>query len=92
MDEATAKRRALHYMLTTALVEIRAAESLNAAVKFADVFHNLPMRLLDCTTAADFDAEYTKVLERSKLFGLEEYVQNLMKLATASVPSSGKES
>ncbi|GAB2498480.1 hypothetical protein [Arenimonas alkanexedens] len=85
MDESIAKRKALHYMLATALIEIRASNTLNAAQKIADVFHNLPMGLLKCSASEDYDAEYAKLLQRAKRSGFEGYVRNLMVLATRTV-------
>ena len=75
------KRDALHYMLGAVLVEIRAANSVHAAKKFADVFHNLPMSLLSCVTSADYDAEFFKLLERSKRWELDAYIKGLRILA-----------
>ena len=82
---ARVKRDALHYLLQTALVEIRASESLPAARKFADVFHNLPMNLLRCSTCEDYDAEYARLLERARRWGLDGYLQRLLVVATEAV-------
>ena len=82
---AQVKRDALHYMMQTAFVEIRASGSLNSARKFADVFHNLPMRLLECTASEDYDAEFADMLERAKRWGLDQYLQRLLAMATEAV-------
>jgi hypothetical protein len=88
MDEvrqAQIKRDALHYMLQVAFIEIRAADSLNAARKFSDVFHGLPMGLARCSSCEDYDAEFARLLERGRRWGLEDYLQNLRTMATQSV-------
>lgn len=83
--EAKVKRDALHFMLEAALIEIRASNSVNAAKKFADVFHNLPMALLKCSTSDDYDAQFLNLLERAKRSGLESYVQKLQAVAMRAV-------
>jgi hypothetical protein len=83
--DAKVKREALHFMLQTALIEIRAAGSLNAAKKFADVFHNVPMALLKCSTADDYDAQFLDLLERAKRSGLDSYIQDLQAVAMRAV-------
>ena len=87
MDPIVQKRRAMHYMLATALVEVRGSKSLNAAQKFADVFHNLPMALLKCHTVEDFDEQYERLLERAKRHGLETYLRELIALAERATSS-----
>ena len=83
-EEALASRAVLHYMLKAALIEIRAAESIHAARRFADVFHHLPMRLLACSTSADYEVEFLHLSERAKRSGLEAYVEQLKVLAIRS--------
>jgi len=83
-----AKRDALHYMMHTAFIEIRASNSLNAAKKFADVFHNLPMSLLNCRTGEDYDAEFSKLLERARQWELHDYLQQLIGVATKAVAAT----
>ena len=85
LEDARAKRNALHYMLGAAFIEIRAANSVQAAKKFADVFHNLPMGLLNCVTSEDYDAQFLKIQERAKRWELDTYVQNLRLLAEKAV-------
>lgn len=72
MDEATGariQRDVLLYMPHVALVEIRAAESLNAAKKISDIFHNLPMGLFRRPTREDFDVLLDELLERAQRGG-----------------------
>ena len=85
MRTTRVKRDALHYMLHVAFIEIRSANSLNAAKKFAYVFHNLPMGLLRCSTSEDYDAEFAKLMARAKRQGLDGYLQNLLASATKAV-------
>lgn len=70
-------RRMLHWMLHVALVEIRAASSLQSASNMADVFHNLPMSLLRCSTSEECAGEFEKLLERAARLGLREYLLKL---------------
>ena len=79
------KHDALHYMLQMALIEIRASDSLAAARKFADIFHNLPMRLLKCSSGEDYDAELKTLLERARRWGLDGYLQGLWETAVRAV-------
>ena len=74
-------RKELHYMMGTAFMEIRAAESLAVSKKLASVFHNLPMRLLRCKTEGDYEAEFADLLDRAKRAGLEDYLLKLRQLA-----------
>jgi hypothetical protein len=87
--EAKVKRETLHFMLEAALIEIRASNSLNAAKKFADVFHNLPMALLRCSTSDDYDTQFQNLLERAKRSDLDGYVQQLRVVATRAVTRRG---
>jgi hypothetical protein len=83
--DAKVKRDALHFMLEAALIEIRASASLNAAKKFADVFHNLPIALLKCSTSDEYDAQLLNLLERAKRSGIDSYVQKLHSVAMQAV-------
>ncbi|QCW27086.1 hypothetical protein FE772_17040 [Lysobacter enzymogenes] len=97
MDEATGariQRDVLLYMPHVALVEIRAAESLNAAKKISDIFHNLPMGLFRRPTREDFDVLLDELLERAQRWGMDDYIRNLNALALQSVgkaPRGGEE-
>ncbi|WP_123647452.1 hypothetical protein [Lysobacter enzymogenes] len=97
MDEETAariQRDVLLYMLHVALVEIRAAESLNAAKKISDIFHNLPMELSFRSTREDLDVLLDELLERAQRWGMDDYIRNLNALALRSVgkaPRGGEE-
>lgn len=86
---ACLKRDALHYLLASAYIEVRVADSLPAAKKFADIFHNLPMRLLRCVTSEDYDAEFLELLNRSKRYNMNTYMQELMLLADKVVSEEG---
>lgn len=87
MDDSKAKvkRDALHFMLEAALIEIRASDSANSAKKFAEVFHNLPMALLSCSTSEDYDTQFLNLMERAKRSGLDNYAQKLQTVATRAV-------
>jgi hypothetical protein len=87
--DANFRRDVLHYMMGVAFIEIRAASSVHAARKFADVFHDLPMDLLGCSTTDDYDAEFQKLLERAKHWGLENYVDDLKVLAEKVIARRG---
>lgn len=78
-------KNVFYYMLHVAFVEIRAAESLNAAKKLADVFHNLPMRLNKDLTDEDCQSIYKDLLENAKRYGLESYVEELKKMAETAL-------
>jgi hypothetical protein len=73
--------RMLLYMIHAAFVEIRAAKSTNAAAKFADTFHNVPMRLAVANTDSEYELIYDEIVERARRNGIEDYVLKLRSLA-----------
>jgi hypothetical protein len=75
----------LHYMLQAALIEIRASDTVQAAKKIADVFHALPMSLLNCSTNEDYENEFLRLMERAKRWGLQDYLENLKVVAVRAV-------
>lgn len=78
---ATELRRILHFMLMSAFVDIRAANSLSGAAKLADVYHNAPMRLLSCECTADYEALLSSIMERAKRHNLDVYLEGVQRLA-----------
>ena len=64
----------LLYMMHVAFVEIRAAKSQSAARKFADVFHNAPMKMLGGLSQEEV---LENVFDRARRNGLEEYISHL---------------
>ncbi|TLM79130.1 hypothetical protein ACONUD_14620 [Microbulbifer harenosus] len=73
--------KALHYMVQLAFIEIRSATSLNAANKFADVFHNIPMMLLNSSSALEDQVILDKLIQRAKSNGMDDYVKKLSVVA-----------
>lgn len=67
-------RQALHRMMSFAFIEIRAADSPGFPRKLADIFHNLPVRLLRCSTDEDYATEYQVLLDRARRWGMEGYL------------------
>ena len=64
-------------MMHIAFIEIRSSESINVSKKFADVFHQLPMMLLKSNDLSDDIVIYKKIIERSKKYKLEVYLEEL---------------
>ena len=77
--------KALFYMMHIAFVEIRSAESLNASKKFADVFHNVPLMLSKSSSVEEDFNIYEKILEKSKRYDMEGYMESLKNKALKSV-------
>ena len=70
-------RQTLHRMMSFAFIEIRAADSSGFPRKLADIFHNLPVRLLRCSTDEDYAAEYQVLLDRARRWGMEGYLSQV---------------
>ncbi|WP_312316899.1 hypothetical protein [Stenotrophomonas sp.] len=81
-------RRVLHMMLRFGLIEIRASDSVNTSAKIADVFHNLPLALLGCSTVEDYEALMQTLHERAERCGLGSYIRGLQSVAEAEVSKS----
>lgn len=67
-------RQTLHRMMSLAFIEIRAAESPGVSRKLADIFHNLPVRLLRCSTDEDYEVEYQVLFGMARRWGMEDYL------------------
>lgn len=78
MEEAERMRRKLHRALGIAFIEIRASDSLVAAKKIADTFHNLPMALMNCSTESDLIAARDAVIARATRNGIDAFVRQLL--------------
>ncbi|GGD48411.1 hypothetical protein [Pseudoxanthomonas indica] len=79
-------RRIVHFMMMSAFVEIRAAKSLNGAARFADIFHNVPMRLLSCEDLEDYEDLLSDIMARASRHNLVAYLEGLRKLAIRHAP------
>ncbi|EIK46951.1 hypothetical protein O59_000972 [Cellvibrio sp. BR] len=77
--------KALHYMMQLAFIEIRSATSLNAAKKFADIFHNTPMMLSNSSSTSEDQIILDKLLQRAKNHGMEDYMKKLSLVALESI-------
>lgn len=86
--DARGKIDVFHHMLGLALIEIRAAESLDVASRIADVFHNVPMALINCSSSEDYDRKLDELIQRSRRAGLESYLRTLQSVAERSVVNS----
>jgi len=74
-------QKILSYMMHIAFVEIRSCNSLNAAKKFSDIFHKLPMMLLNSESDEEDLAIYEKLIDRSKRYDLQDYIKKLKVIA-----------
>lgn len=81
-------RRVLHIMLQLALIEIRASDSIANSAKIANVFHNLPLALLGCSTAEDHEAKMDELMLRAQRTGLLDYVRGLRLVGEREVANS----
>ena len=79
-------RRTVHFMMMSAFVEIRAAKSLSGAARFADIFHNVPMRLLSCECLEDYEELLTDIMGRASRHDLVSYLEGLGQLAVRHAP------
>lgn len=73
------------YMMQFAFIEIRSASSLNAAKKFADIFHNVPVSLLKSGNTDDGQLILNGIMERARNHNMDEYIQNLIKLSQKEI-------
>jgi hypothetical protein len=89
VDQVQVTRNALLWMLRAALLEIRAAETLNAAVKISDIFHVLPIALSRCASGEELEAQFSALVERARRHGMDSYVLALREAADRQAQSSG---
>lgn len=83
--DARGKRDVIHHMLSLALIEIRAAESMDVASRIASIFHAIPVALINCSSVEDFDGQLDALIQRSRRVGLEAYIRELQSTAERSV-------
>lgn len=83
--DARGKRDVIHHMLGLALIEIRAAESMDCASRIASIFHAVPAALINCSSVEDYDGQLDSLIQRSRRVGLEAYIRELQSTAERSV-------
>lgn len=83
--DARGKRDVVHHMLGLALIEIRAAESMDVASRIASIFHAVPVALINCASAEDYDRQLEGLIQRSRCVGLEAYIREVQSTAERSV-------
>lgn len=92
MDDQENERKmqvVLFYMLHIAFIEIRASESLNAAKKFADIFHNIPLMLNQSRNSQEDQKVYETLVGNAKRYGMEGYIDQLKVMALKNISQRG---
>lgn len=72
---------ALYHLMHFAFIEIRSSESLNAAKKIADIFHNVPMLVHRASSSEDYLNIFEKISKSSSKYNLEEYIDKFKAIA-----------